>query len=66
MEHGHTIEEIRDRIGTKPVQNYLGDFVYGRDAKLCRSFNRILCTKGEYLWETNQQQNLDRKSCVLH
>ena len=29
MEHGHTIEETRDRIGTKPVQNYLGDFVYG-------------------------------------
>ena len=33
-------------------------------AELCRSFNRILCTKGEYIWETNQQQNLDRKLCV--
>lgn len=29
MEHGHTIEEIRERIRTKPKQNYLGDFVYG-------------------------------------
>ncbi|XXK34192.1 aldehyde dehydrogenase family protein [Rhodobacteraceae bacterium nBUS_22] len=36
----------------------------GPVAELCRSFNRILCTKGEYTWETNQQQNLDRKLCA--
>ncbi|XXK30274.1 hypothetical protein ACMAY7_12435 [Rhodobacteraceae bacterium nBUS_24] len=36
----------------------------GPVAELCRSFNRILCTKGEYTWETSQQQNLDRKLCA--
>lgn len=36
----------------------------GRVAELCRSFNRILCTKGEYLWERNKRQNLDRKLYV--
>ena len=27
----------------------------GRVTELCRSFNRILCTKGEYTWERNKQ-----------
>ncbi|PCH49472.1 MAG: hypothetical protein COC17_08445 [Hyphomicrobiales bacterium] len=36
----------------------------GPVAELCRSFNRILCTKGEYTWDQNQQQNLDRKLCA--
>ena len=39
--------------------------ISGPVAELCRSFNRILCTKGEYLWERNKQQNLDKKLCVL-
>ena len=34
-------------------------------AELFRSFNRILCTKGEYPWERNKRQNLDMKLCVL-
>jgi hypothetical protein len=39
--------------------------ITGPVAELCRSFNRILCTKGEYLWERSKRQNSDRKLCVL-
>ena len=38
--------------------------IVGPVAELCRSFNRILCSKGEYLWERNKRQNLDKKLCV--
>jgi hypothetical protein len=41
------------------------DYWIGPVAELCRSFNRILCTKGEYLWERSKRQNSDRKLCVL-
>ncbi|NQV79439.1 MAG: ABC transporter substrate-binding protein, partial [Alphaproteobacteria bacterium] len=37
----------------------------GPVAVLCRSFNRILCAKGERLWERNVQQNLDKKRSEL-
>lgn len=29
LEHGHTPEEIRQRLATRPTQSYLRDFVYG-------------------------------------
>ena len=38
----------------------------GPVAELFRSFNRILCAKGERLWEPNAQQSLDRKRSGLH
>ena len=38
----------------------------GPVAELCRSFTRILCAKGERLWERNAQQNLDRKRSGSH
>ena len=33
----------------------------GLVSKLCRSFDRILCTKGEYAWERNKPQNSNMK-----
>ena len=38
---------------------------HGPVAELCRSFNRILCVKGERLWDGNIQQNLSRRQCGL-
>ena len=35
--------------------------VIGPVSELCRSFNRVLCAKGERLWERNTRQNLGRK-----
>jgi len=30
---------------------------------LCRSFNRILCAKGERLWDRNIHLSLDKRRC---
>jgi len=43
-----------------------GHFRSGPVPELFRSFNRILCLKGETTWQYNIQQNLDRKRCALH
>ena len=53
----------QDPLDPMDSANFASQF--GPVPKLCRSFNRILCTKGEYRWETNQQQSLDRKLCAL-
>ena len=45
-------------VGIDPVH-------FGPVAELCRSFNRILCAKGERLGERNARQNLDIKQSVL-
>jgi len=37
----------------------------GPVTELCRSFNRILCAKGDRLLERNVQQNLGMRQCVL-
>ena len=37
------------------VELLIADIQAGPVAELCRSFNRILCAKGERLWERNTQ-----------
>ena len=58
------VKQTLDMLGIPRSTFYRWYDLYGPVAELCRSFNRILCTKGEYTWETNQQQNLDRKLCA--
>lgn len=59
-----TVHQTRvQELLTRPI--YAGYLTHdGRVAELCRSFNRILCTKGEYEWDRNKQQNSDRKLCA--
>ena len=38
----------------------------GPVSELCRSFKRVLCAKGERLWDRNAQQNLGRRRLELH
>jgi hypothetical protein len=47
------------------ARNKITSRQFGPVAELCRSFNRILCAKGEQLWERNGQQSLDKKRYVL-
>ena len=44
------IDAYHKAISIKPDLNEAG-----RVTELCCSFNRILCTKGEYTWERNKQ-----------
>ena len=64
---------LANEVGYDPIEDRLRlnirttiEAVFGPVAELCRSFNRILCAKGERQWERNAQQNLNRKRSGLH
>jgi len=55
-----------DRIDSEfeEVNYHLVDVPVGPVAELFRSFNRILCAKGERQWDRNIHLSLDKKQCV--
>lgn len=52
MEHGHTLSEIRERLGRKHRANYLGDFVYGAIDGTITTFALVAGIKGADLQTT--------------